>query len=297
MNISVLIAGLLALTGLVTGCTTTFRTVDESFMNRPENYRRVQVLPIWFEGAGNLDHSFTTNELLMLCQRSGKELAVAVQNELKAKGYEVVGLVEIAPGGKEPSEVEAETAPLLEAVRVDLFKNLTRRYPNSAPDKALIFRTNNPAIPWMTSVEHNPFHHQAAASLTNVIVRLGATNAEAVLLVDTKVFFESQHNRSKRALWNWTGGGVLVVVQVGANAALICVAALARASNPPIFWVDPFWHDENSIQHSIALVDARTRTVLWLNRQEFKDRNPRNPNVLTETMAATMQDLPSLYIR
>ena len=55
--------GLLALTALVSGCKTTFRTVDERFEGHPENYQQVQILPVWFEGGGNVDHTLTTNDL------------------------------------------------------------------------------------------------------------------------------------------------------------------------------------------------------------------------------------------
>ena len=150
--------------------------------------------------------------------------------------------------------------------------------------------TANPA-----GFEHNPFHYQMTSSLTNVLVRIGATNVGAVLLVDTKAFFESEHKEAKRTIWNWTGGGLIAVTEVGVNAAFFTVALLAESSGPPPpIWVDPFWHSSNSLQHSIALVDARTGEVLWLNRREFKRKDPRDAEILTETVANTLADLPPM---
>jgi hypothetical protein len=133
------------------------------------------------------------------------------------------------------------------------------------------------------------------SSLTNVLVRFGVTNSEAVLLMDTKAFFESRHRQAKRLWWNWTGGGVIATTEVGVNLAVVAVAALAGAGAAPVpIWIDPFWHSDNSIQHSIALVDIRTQEVLWLNRQDFKHKKARDPEILTGTVAGTLADLPPI---
>ena len=129
-------------------------------------------------------------------------------------------------------------------------------------------------------------------SLGNVLTWVGATNSETILLVHTKAFFESEPKQAKRTIWNWTGGGLSAVAEVGVNAALFAVAALAESSRPlPPIRADPFWHSDNSLQHSIALVDVRTREVLWLNRQNFKHPDPRDVQVLADTVAGTLADL------
>jgi hypothetical protein len=302
MRKCICIAGLLVLAGLASGCKTTFRTVDEHFMAQPANYRHVQILPVWFEGAGNIDHSLTTNDLQALCRQAGEDLVSAVQQELRSKGYEVIGPVRVLRADEIFSQPAAEIRRPLEAVRVDFCKNLVGRYSASANGAPLTFRTNTTlslfrymATPHPAEIEHNPFHYQMTSSLTNVLVRFGATNSEAVLLMDTKAFFESRHQQTKRLWWNWTGGGVIATTEVGVNLAVVAVAALAGAGTAPVpIWIDPFWHSDNSIQHSIALVDIRTQEVLWLNRQDFKHKKARDPEILTGTVAGTLADLPPI---
>lgn len=293
-------AGLLVLAGLASGCKTTFRTVDERFTAHPANYRHVQILPVWFEGAGNIDHSLTTNDLETLCRQAGEDLASSVQQELRSKGYQVVGQVQVLRAGEIPARPAAEIGPPLEAVRIDFCQNLLGQFPVSASGVPLTFQTNSTLgfFRYMATwdharFEHNPFHYRMTASFTNVLARWGATNVEAVLLVDTKAFFESPHKHTKRTVWNWTGGGLIAVTEVGANLALVTVEVLiGGGSPPPDIWVDPFWHSSNSLQHSIALVDVRTREVLWLNREDFKRKDPRDAQILTDTVANTLADLP-----
>lgn len=294
--------GLLVLAGLVSGCQTTFRTVDERFMAHPANYRQVQIMPAWFEGAGNIDHSLTTNDLQVLCRQAGEDLVSRVQQELRSKGYKIAGPVRVLRGEEMSSQPAVEIGPSLEAVRVDFCQNLLGQYSLSASGTPLTFRTNTTlgffrymAMANPARFEHNPFHYQMTSSLTNVLVRFGATNAEAVVLVDTKVFFESRHKHNQRAVWNWTGGGLIAVTEVGANLAEMTSAALIGVPNEPTpLWIDPFWHSSNSIQHSVALVDVRTRNVLWLNRRDFKRKDPRDADVLTDAVADTLADLPPI---
>ncbi len=296
----VCLAGLLTLAGLVSGCQTTFRTVDARFMAQPAGHQYVQILPVWFEGAGNLDATLTTNELQALCRQAGEEISGRVQQTLLAKGYQSVGTVRILTGDENGSGLDSETRRQLAAVRIDFCEHLVRSYA-VVDNKPLTFQTNSTLgfFRWMSTCNHaalepNPFHYQMTPALTNLAARLGATNAEAFLLVDTKAFFESPHNRTKRAAWNWSGGGLFVVTEVGVNLAIIGAAVLAGANSAPVpVWVDPFWHSSNSLQHDIALVDVRTREVLWLNRQNFKRQDPRDAEVLTESLAATLRDLPA----
>lgn len=272
-------------------------------MKQPAAYRRVQILPVWFEGAGNMDHTLTTNELEQLCRQAGGNLSIAVQQTLVSKGYRIVGRVSVLPDRSKLFLEDPKTLQQLEAVRVDLCENLLRQYP-FLDDQPLTFRTNSSlgfSRYFVTSntkrvmLEHNPFHYEMAPALTNLLSQLGATNSEAVLLVDTKAFFESKHNRVKRAMWNFTGGGVLAVTEVGVNVAVIVFSA--GSVSPVPIWVDPFWHSSNSLQHIIALVDTRTREVLWLNRWSFSHKNPRDAEVLAETVDTTMNDLPAQNVR
>jgi hypothetical protein len=278
-------AGWLGLAALVSGCHT-YRTVDGRFMSQPAAHRRVQVLPVWFAGAGNVDHSLTTNEIQALCRQTGEGLSTAIRDTLGAKGYQVTGPVKILSGDKTSPGLDAETRLQLEIIRIDFGNNLLRPYPPDNPDQPLTLRTN---------AGTNPFHHQMTSPIARVAIRLGGTNAAAVLLVDTKIFFESRHNQAKRLWWNWTGGGVIAVTEVGVNLAVLAAAVLAGASSAPgPIWIDPFWHSDNSIQHSIALVDIRTQEVLWLNRQDFKHQDPGDPEILMKTVAGTLADLPPI---
>ena len=270
----------LALAALVSGCKTTFRTVDEHFMARPANYRQVQILPVWFEGAGNLDRTFTTNELQALCRQAGNNLVDAAQRRLGAKGYQVVGPVQIWRTNEIPPRLAAEIGPPLEIVRGDFSEGLLRPYPAAEDGRPLTIRTNTTlgffryftTSNWKrAAMEPNPFHYQMAPALTNVLRGIGATNAQAVLLVDSRAFFESPRHEAKRTAYNWTGGGLIAITEMGVNVAAWAGAALIGAHDPPPpFWIDPFWHSNNSLQHNVALVDVRTREVLWLNRRDFR---------------------------
>jgi hypothetical protein len=298
----IFVAGWLVLAGLGSGCKTTFRTVDERFMVQPAAHRHVQILPVWFEGAGNIDHTLTTNDLQALYRQADKNLVRAVQRELQSKGYNVVGQVQLPHVDKKSFQPVGVTLQPLEVVRVDFCKNLLGQFPCPTEGRPLTFQTNTTLgfFSYMATwdharLEHNPFHYQMTPSLSNVLTCIGATNSEAILLVDTKAFFESEHKQAKRIIWNWTGGGLIAVTEVGVNVALFAVAALAESSSPPPpIWADPFWHSDNSLQHSIALVDARTREVLWLNRQDFKHQDPRDAQVLADTVAGTLADLPPI---
>ena len=293
------IAGLLALAGLISGCKTTFRTVDSRFMAQPEEHRRVQVLPVWFEGAGNVDHTLTTNDLQALYRQAGDDVAGEIRQTLESKGYDVAGSTLVLRTNEMSICPEPEVWRQLELVRVDLFQNLPCGFSASVRDLPLTFRTNTMLGFWTYMgpkgrLEPSPFRYRVTSAFTNVLICLGATNVDAVLLVHTKAFFESKHNRTKRAVWNWTGGGLTTMVEVGFNVALIAAEGLAgrgSGSASPI-WADPFWHSSNSLQHNFALVDVRTGEVLWLNRQNFKRKDPRDAGALAETMANAFLDLP-----
>jgi len=293
---------LLALAGLVSGCKTAFRTVDARFMAQPAEHQRVQILPVWFEGAGNVDRTLTTNDLQALSRQAGENLSAAVQETLLSKGYEIVGPVEILPGDEKLSRLNPEIRQQLEAARLEFCENLLRPYASAGSDKLLTFRTNSTLsfVRWMSTwnpaaLEPNPFHCRMAPVLTDLAARLGTDNAEAFLLVDTKAFFESKRHHTKRVVWNCTGGGLLTVTEVGVNAAVLAAAALSGASSAPVpIWVDPFWHSNNSFQHNVALVDVCMGEVLWLNRQNFKRKDPRDAGALAETVANAFLDLPPI---
>lgn len=291
------VAWVLTLATLVSSCKTTFRTVDERFTTRPTEHRRVQILPIWFEGAGNIDHTLSTNDLKLVCARAGENLSVALQQTLWAKGYEIVGPVNFLSSQEDNPGLNPETRQQLETVRVDFFDKLMRQYtpvsgrPLTIRAKTTLgfFRYMSTASP--TALEPNPFHCEITPAIANALNQLGATNSEAVILVDTKAFFESRHGAHKRLAWNYTGA-----VLIGATEASVFLtfSVLSSRSLDPEnwIWVDPFWHSRNSLQYNIALVDVHTHEVLWLNRQSFKQKDPRDANVLAETLATTLDDLP-----
>ncbi len=294
------IVPLLMLAVILAGCQTTFRTVDERFMAQPAAHRHVQVLPVWFEGAGNIDRSLSTNDLQVLCRQSGKDLVRTIRRELQSKGYEVVGPVQLWQGDQSSAGWGTGFCGPLETVQMDLCENLLQQFPFPADGRPLTFQTNTALgffrylATWSPArFEHNPFHYQMTSSLTNVLFWMGATNSEAVLLVDTKAFFESEHKHTQRVVWNWTGGGLLATAEVGVNLAILAAAVLVGADSAPVpVWVDPFWRSDNSLQHNIALVDVQTREVLWLNRREFKHKDPRDAEILADTVVGTLADLP-----
>jgi len=150
--------------------------------------------------------------------------------------------------------------------------------------------TANPA--WF---EHIPFHYQMSPSLTYVLLPIGATNAEAVLLLDSTALFESRHKHTKRTVWNWAGGGLIAATEGGLNLTVVALDVFSGSCSTPVpIRVDPFWHSSNSLQHIVALVDARTREVLWLSREDFKRKDPHDAEILMVSVAGTMADLPPI---
>ena len=295
------VTGLLMLAGLACGCKTTFRTVNEQLITGQVSCRQVQILPVFFAGAGNIDRTLTTSELQLLCERASEQLVLDVELNLRSKGYEIVGPAPTACVGANSSPTTGDACSALDAVRVDIFETLPRQYSASIGGAGLTFRTNTtlPVLCYLSTpdssrLEHNPFGYQTTSSLTNVLLGLGVTNSDAVLLVETKAFFESKRHGTKRALYNWTGGGLAVVGEVGFNTAMYSAMILSgHPSVPPDpFWVNPFWHSDNTIGLSIALVNVRTREVLWVNQQNFNHMDPRKPQAIAQTVTCTMRDLP-----
>lgn len=298
LRIFACVAGLLV-AGLLSGCQTSFRTVDERFTRHPAEYRRVQILPVWLHAVAKIDPTLTTNDLATLRAQTGNELCSVLQQTLTSKGYQLVGPVNVLPGPGEPPLLDGYIDEQLEAVRKDFSEALPRRFGFGTP---LTFWTNRSRSSFSyqatnnsetVTLLHNPFHYQLSPALTNVLPQLGATNSEAVLLVDTRVFFQSRHERTKAAVWNYTGGGLVAITQVAANLAAFAVCFVGSAPFQP-FWFDPFWRPRNSIDHKIALVDALSREVLWVNRQASDYTDPRGTSNLVQSVNVALFDLPAL---
>ena len=214
---SIVQVALLAAMVLASGCCTSYRTQDERFMAHRANYRRVQILPVWMDGAGNVDATLTTNQLQSLYRQAGSNLCTAVRQSLADRGYEPVGT---NFGSIDDARwLNPDAKRQLQAVRVDFCEGLLRPYDRNVSDhEPLMFHTNAPPGYWWYVVKHNafppttnPFCYRMSPAFTNMLSKLAVTNVPAVLLVDSKIYFESDHNHTKRVAWNCTGGGVLVL--------------------------------------------------------------------------------------
>src|ERR1051325_290486 len=66
------------------------RTVKVRMETQPEDYRRVEILPIWLAGQAKTDASLTTNDINIISRQVGTNLLTALRLALLDKGYEVI---------------------------------------------------------------------------------------------------------------------------------------------------------------------------------------------------------------
>src|ERR1044071_8239385 len=64
------------------------QTIKMRMETKPEDYRRVEILPIWLAGHARTDASLTTNDINMISRQVGTNLLTALRMALVDKGYE-----------------------------------------------------------------------------------------------------------------------------------------------------------------------------------------------------------------
>jgi hypothetical protein len=257
---------------LVAGCATG-PTPAESFRQHlekhPEEYRRVEILPIWFTGLAEMDASLTTNELKVISHQVASNLVTALAWVLTEKGYGIVQTSPVLSGRSDLEAFDAETRQLLEQVRTnfsDLAQQLSAFRPNQKGTR---------------------LGYSLGDSVTELRKKLGLGEADLLVLMESEAFFESpdaQHQRHKR---NWTKGSALMPLYVAFTAAAFYGQAASGPTLPLEF--SPAWN-----RHTILIADARTAEPLFWTSRKFPGQDGLNPDALKGKLRETLADLAQL---
>ncbi len=274
----ILIVTLTALPLVVTlftaGCATeppVMKVIRDRMESHPNQYRRVEIMPIWFAGSAVMDASLTTTGLTASNREVGSNLVTALTQVLADKGYEVVQGSQVLCGVEDLEAFDANTCQLFGLVRtnfVDLSQQIYANRPN-LKGKSLEYQTD-PCL----------------AELRN---RLGHHEADLVVLMDSKAFYETPGARSKRRKWNRTGGTVLMPFFIAFSAA--GAAGGGGAPKLPLEF-SPGW-----MEHTILIADGRTQEVLFWNGRRFPGGDARNADTLRAKLRDTLADLAELEKR
>jgi hypothetical protein len=243
------------------------KVIRDRMLAHADEYRRVEVMPVWFMGSARIDPSLTTNDLRALSRQVGTNLLKALKEVFTEKGY-VVQTSLVLSDETDLACFGPETRQLLAQVRTN-FINLRQELDANRPN-----RTGR-------SLEYT-----AEMSVTGLREKLGLTDADLLALVESQAFFESPDARHKRHHWNWTGGAALMPLFVAFSAA-----AVSGGGGPPRIPLESFpgW-----MRHTILIVDARTREVLFYNGRHFPGEDARNPDALRDKLKDTLVDLAQL---
>jgi hypothetical protein len=102
-----------------------------------------------------------------------------------------------------------------------------------------------------------------------------------LLILDSTLFFESPAHAKKRAAWNYTGGTLILLVEIA--------AAAGGASSLP----DPFLHTASTVHHTITLVDPRTQKVLWFDERHIPQTDARSDRGLRSSLNTALTYFPA----
>src|SRR6516162_9486869 len=223
-----------------TGCAapSVTRRIRDRMEAHPEDYRRVQVLPIWFWGYAQTDTSLTTNDVVALSRQAGTYLPAAVVWALREKGYEVVQTGPVLCEDADLNAFDLETRQLLEGT----CSNIVIIGPEVHSGQARL--------------KTGPLEGTTNSNLAELGKRLVECRADLLALMESKACFESPDARHKRNKLNWTEGAALMP---------LFIAAMASGS-PAGFPLKP---SPRWLAHSLLIVDARTGEVLFSNGRSF----------------------------
>jgi len=187
---------------LMGGCATepfVTKTIKVRMEAHPEDYRRVEILPIWLAGQAKTDASLTPDDLKILSRQVGTNLLTALSQALTGKGYKVVHACGPLGTREDWEALEAETRRLLSEVRTNFLELSQEIYANRSNQK------------------FNPCEYKADPSVASLQRNLGLGDADLIVLLDSKALLETPEARHKRNKWNWTGGAALTPLTIGLN--------------------------------------------------------------------------------
>lgn len=256
---------------LMAGCATEpflTKTIKVRMEAHPEDYRRVEILPIWLAGQAKTDASLTPNDLKILSRQVGTNLLTAVSQAITGKGYKVVHACGPLCTREDWEALEAETRRLLIEVRTNFLELSQEIYANRSNQK------------------FNPCEYKADPSVAGLHKRLGLGDADLIVLLDSKALLESPAAQHERHKWNWTGGAILTPLTVGLGV----IAAGGGTGGPELpLKFSPCW-----MSHTILIADARTLEVLFWNEREFPGEDIHNADALKGKIHELVAELAEL---
>ncbi len=131
---------------------------------RPEDYRRVEILPIWLAGQAKTDASLTTNDLKALSRQMGTNLLAALTQALTDKGYEVVHTCRPLCTREDWEALDADVRRLLSEVRTNFLELSQEIYANRPNQK------------------FKPCQYKADSSVAGLQKRLGRSEADLLVI-------------------------------------------------------------------------------------------------------------------
>jgi hypothetical protein len=255
----------LAIVALLTGCASgPAKAIRDRMVAHCEDYRRVQVLPVWFAGSWVEGSDLTTNDLIELNREVGTNLLMALCAVLTEKRYEVVQTNPVLFEPEDSGAFDECTSQLLAQVRTN-FLALYHEIQADGPSRT-----------------GKPMEYTADGSVLTLRQRLKQCEADLLVLVDSQASLESPEEHHKRHKWNWTGGVALMPLFVAFSSVGGGMPDLPLRSCP------------GSMRHRVLVVDARTREVLFCNSRTFPGEDASNPNALKDKLRDTLADLADL---
>jgi hypothetical protein len=216
---------------------------SESLKANPKAYQHLAIVPVWFTTSAYGYSGLTSSELTQMANAAGQKTAAILAATLTSRGYQVVGEARALCCEDDLAAYDAETRQLLDEVRVE-FWGLTQMARAAAGAGTL----------------DQPFKYKLKAPLLQLRKKLGVSQADALVLVDSTVLVETPAGRRKRVLWNRTGApqgapAVPATDLTGGQTGTNAPAGAAALSCP-------------AIEHTIAIVDPHTQDVLlWTSVQ------------------------------
>ncbi len=206
--------------------------------SNPKAYQRLAIVPVWFTTSDYVYSGLTSSELAQIANLAGQRTAANLAWTVTNRGYQVVGTVRALCCEDDLAAYDAETRRLLDEVRIE-FWALTQMAHTAAGAGTL----------------DQPFKYKLKAPLLQLQKKLGVTQADALVLMDSTVVVETPSGRWKRTLWNWTGAPLVTTpagttTLAGSETGTNAPGATAAVSCPA------------TIEHTIAIVDPRTQDVL-----------------------------------
>ena len=290
LNVNKLCSGFLLILTVTAGCRS-FRTMSPEFAAHPAAYRRIAVAPICLHASGQLDKTLGPMEVETQGHAIASNLGIALQETLRAKGYDTAGPVTVVSCEQDYAAMDSEIRKELEEVRREIqgplfdyaFPELRAGATNSLGSQRLTRTLTVGTFGGGFWNSKEPFHFRMNSRVSDLPSKLGCSDADALLVMDTSVFFESPAHAAKRAAWNWTGGALIFLVEIAAAGA-----GGGSASSMP----DPFLHTCSSVDNTIVLLDPRTQEVLWFDERYVPQTDGRRSEKLKFSINTALTYFP-----